>query len=69
MKETLTIEYLPAFKMYRVWNYYYEGYFETRRSLIGTCLEIKEDFNFVTYGTTCLIKQFKKNGLILEKGE
>ena len=63
----LIVEWLPSYKTYRVWNNDYEGVFTNKKKMIKCLQKYKYTSTFVTYGTARLIKDFKMNGLILEK--
>jgi len=66
--QTLTVEYLSSYKKYRLWNSDIEDWFTNKKDLIRVCKNNKFRFNYVTYGTDRLIKDFAKNDLTLTKG-
>jgi len=63
----LTVEYLPLYKKYRLWNSAYEEWFTNKKELIKVCEINQFRFDYVTYGTERLIKDFAKRGIILSK--
>ena len=65
-KEVLTVEYLPAYTQYRLWNSEFEGWFPDVASLISVCKDNQDDFRYVTYGTPELIADFEAHGVVLE---
>jgi len=52
-KETLTVEWLPAYNKYRVWNTWAEIWFNTWEEFSKYVRENKllEQYNFVSYNT------------------
>ena len=52
-KETLTVEWLPAYNKYRVWNTWAESWFNTWEEFSKCVRENKllEQYNFVSYNT------------------
>lgn len=50
-KETLTVEYLPAYDKYRVWNTWTEEWFTTWELFVKCVKEnnLLNHFNFVSY--------------------
>ena len=64
-KQVLTVEWLPSYNKYRVWNSDYEDWYDDRKTLIDVCKEVQGQFIFTTYGTHDLIVDFETNGLYL----
>ena len=64
---TLTVEYLPAYKKYRLWDSNHEDWFTNKKELIKLCKRGQSVFKYVTYGTNRLIKDFAKQGVKLSK--
>jgi hypothetical protein len=50
-KETLTVEWLQSYNMYRVWNTWNENWYESWESFVKCVNEYKllEIYNFVSY--------------------
>ena len=50
-KETLTVEWLPSYNKYRVWNTWTEDWFNTWEEFVKCVNENKllEQYNFVSY--------------------
>jgi len=65
-KEVLTVEFLPSYNQYRLWNSEYEMWFKEFSKLVETCKDNQEDFRYVTYGSINLTAAFKAHGVVLE---
>jgi hypothetical protein len=64
-KETLTVEWLPAYNKYRVWNTWTECWYKTKEELLNALSQVFVLYDFVTYGTPELVKDFENIGLEL----
>lgn len=65
MKDVLTVEYLPYYKKYRLWNSAYEDWFTNKKELIRVCKAHQSHCEYYTYGTQRLIEDFAKRGVVL----
>jgi len=64
-KETLIVEWLPFYKRYRVWNTRIEAWYKTKEELLNSLSQVFVLYDFVTYGTPELVKDFENVGLEL----
>ena len=64
-KETLTVEWLPTYNKYRLWNTWIEDWYKTKEELLNALSQVFSLYDFVTYGTPELVKDFENIGLEL----